>query len=79
MMVREKILEVLKDAKEPISADELSARVGAPVLRVRAELLRLMGEKKVDGRQKGGQMVWSLRLGTSTEQRYDKMAKKLTA
>lgn len=78
-MMRVKILEVLKETKEPINADEISTRVGAPVLRVRAELIRLMGEKKVEGMQKGGQMVWSLRLGTPAEQRYDKMTKKLTA
>jgi len=78
MMTRAKILEVLKEAKEPINTEELSARVGAPALRVRAELIRLMGEKKVEGVQKGGQMVWSLRLGTAAEQHYDKMAKKLT-
>lgn len=78
-MLREKILEALKGAKEPIGADEISTLVGAPVLRVRAELLRLMGEKKVEGRQKGGQIVWSLRIGTPAEQRYDKATKKLTA
>ena len=78
-MVREKIIEVLKAAGGPMSAADISAKVGAELHRVRAELFRLMGERKVEGKQVGGQMLWALKSGAPAEERYEKMARKLTS
>jgi len=69
---------VLKTAGGPIGAGEVSTRAGIPAQRARAELFRLMGEGKVECKQVGGQLLWALKLGTPTEERYEKLAKKLT-
>jgi len=78
-MVRDEILEVLKVAGEPMNAADIATKVGAELHRVRAELFRLMGERKVEGKQAGGQMLWALKSGAPAEERYEKMARKLTS
>jgi len=78
-VVREKILEVLKASGEPMSASDIAAKAGVELHRVRAELFRLMGERKVEGKQAGGQMRWALKSSAPAEERYEKMARKLTS
>ena len=78
-MVREKILEALKASGEPMSAGDIAAKAGVELHRVRPELFRLMGEGKIEGKQRGGQMMWALKSEVPSEKRYEKMARKLTS
>ena len=78
-MVRDKILEALKASGEPMSAVDIAAKAGAELHRVRPELFRLMGEGKIEGKQRGGQMMWALKSKIQSEERYEKMARKLTS
>ena len=78
-MVREKILEALKASGEPMSAADIAAKAGVELHRVRPELFRLMGEGKIEGKQRGSQMVWALKSKIQSEERYEKMARKMTS
>jgi hypothetical protein len=78
-VAREKILEALEAIGEPTSAEEIAAKSGVELHRVRSELFRLMGERKVEGKQVGGQMRWSLKSEDPSEKRYEKMTRKLTS
>ena len=78
-MVRDKILEALKASGEPMSAGEIAAKAGVELHRVRPELFRLMGERKIEGKQRGGQMMWALKSKIQSENRYEKMARKMTS
>ncbi len=78
-MVREKILKALKASDEPMGAGDIAAKAGVELHRVRPELFRLMGEGKIEGKQRGGQMMWALKSEIPSEKRYEKMARKLTS
>jgi len=78
-VVRDKILEALKASGEPMSAGDIAVKAGVELHRVRPELFRLMGEGKVEGKQMGGQMMWALKSKIQSEERYKKMARKLTS
>lgn len=73
-MRREKILEVLSEG--PFTVVELSARTGFPKADLRAELLRLQGEGKVESVQRGGELLWKVRKVSEEEQRYEKLMRK---
>jgi len=73
---REKILETLKNAEKSLTVDELSQRTGIDVARLRVDLFRLMGEGKVERRQRGNELTWALKVSTPIEERYEKLAKK---
>ena len=78
-MIRDKILEALKASGEPMSAGDIAATAGVELHRVRPELFRLMGEGKIKGKQMGGQMMWALKPKIQSEERYEKMARKMTS
>jgi len=73
---REKILETLRNAEKSLTVDELSQRTGIDVARLRVDLFRLMGEGKVERRQRGNELTWALKVSTPIEERYEKLAKK---
>lgn len=75
-MRREKILETLRNAEKSLTVDELSQRTGIDVARLRVDLFRLMGEGKVERRQRGNELTWALKVSTPIEERYEKLAKK---
>lgn len=75
-MRREKILEVLRDASEPLTIEEISQRTGIALPRLRMDLFRMMGEGKVERRQRGEELVWALRVSAPIEERYEKLSKK---
>jgi predicted ArsR family transcriptional regulator len=78
-VIRDKILEALKASGEPMSAGDIAAKAGVELHRVRPELFRLMGERKIEGKQMGGQMMWALKSKVQSEERYEKMARKMTS
>jgi len=78
-VVRDKILEALKASGEPMSAGNIAAKAGVELHRVRPELFRLMGEGKIEGKHMGGQMMWALKSKIRSEERYEKMARKMTS
>jgi len=73
-MRREKILEVLSHG--PLTLAELEARTGLPKANLRAELLRLQGEGRVESAQRGSELLWSVKKPSAEEQRYEKLMKK---
>jgi len=73
---REKILETLRNSEKSLTVDELSQRTGIDVARLRVDLFRLMGEGKVERRQRGNELTWALKVGKPIEERYEKLAKK---
>jgi len=73
---REKILETLRNAEKSLTVDELSQRTSIDVARLRVDLFRLMGEGKVERRQRGNELTWALKVSTPIEERYEKLAKK---
>ncbi len=75
-MRREKILETLRGAEKSLTVDELSQRTGIDVARLRVDLFRLMGEGKVERRQRGNELTWALKVSVPIEERYEKLAKK---
>jgi DeoR/GlpR family transcriptional regulator of sugar metabolism len=75
---REKILGALKNAEKSLTVDELSQRTGIDVARLRVDLFRLMGEGKVERRQKGNELTWALKVSVPIEERYEKLSKKYT-
>ena len=75
-MRREKILETLRNAEKSLTVDELSQRTGIDVARLRVDLFRLMGEGKVERRQKGNELTWALKVSVPIEERYEKLSKK---
>ena len=75
-MRREKILETLRNAEKSLTVDELSQRTSIDVARLRVDLFRLMGEGKVERRQRGNELTWALKVSTPIEERYEKLAKK---
>jgi predicted ArsR family transcriptional regulator len=78
-VVKEKILEALKGSSGPMSASDIATKAGVELHRVRPELFRLMGEGKIEGKQTGGQMMWALKSKSQSEERYEKMARKMTS
>jgi len=73
---REKILETLRNAEKSLTVDELSQRTSIDVARLRVDLFRLMGEGKVERRQRGNELTWALKVGVPIEERYEKLSKK---
>jgi len=78
-VIRDKILEALKASGAPMSAGDIAAKAGVELHRVRPELFRLMGEGKIEGKQMSGQMMWALKSKIQSEERYEKMARKMTS
>lgn len=77
-MRREAILKALHEAGTPITVDELSQRTGIDVIRLRVDLFRLTEEGKVERRQRGNVPVWTVKVGSAVEQRYEKLSRKYT-
>lgn len=75
-MRREKILETLKGAGKPLTLDEISQQTGIDLSRLRVDLFRLMGEGKVERRQRGNEPTWTLKVSVPLEERYEKLTKK---
>lgn len=75
-MRRERILETLRAAERSLTVDELSQRTGIDVARLRVDLFRLMGEGKVERRQRGNELTWALKVSVPIEERYEKLSKK---
>lgn len=75
-MRRGKILEALRNADKSLTVNELSQRTGIEVARLRVDLFRLMGEGKVERRQKGNELTWALKVSVPIEERYEKLSKK---
>ena len=75
---RGKILGVLKEADRPLSVEELSEKTGIPVPRLRVDLFRLKGEGKIESREKGRELQWTIRVSKPAESRYEKLARKYT-
>ena len=77
-MWRQKLLEVLKSAEKPLTTEELHDLTGVALPRLRAELLRLAGEGRIERKQVEGRVAWALKTPTRAELRYEKLAKKFT-
>lgn len=75
-MRRKAILKTLKDAGVPITIDELSQRTGIDVVHLRVNLFRLAEEGKVERRQRDNKPVWTIKVSTVLERRYEKLSKK---
>ena len=75
-MRRETILKVLKEAGIPITLDELSRRTGIDIVQLRVDLFRLAEEGKVERRQRGNVLTWTLKVSSAIEQRYEKLYRK---
>lgn len=75
-MQREKILGALREADRPLSVEELSEKTGIPVPRLRVDLFRLKSERKIESRERGRQLQWTIRVTKPTEKRYEKLARK---
>ncbi len=75
-MRRKAILKTLKDAGGPITIDELSQRTGIDVVHLRVDLFRLAEEGKVERRQRDNKPVWTIKVSTVLERRYEKLSKK---
>jgi DNA-binding transcriptional ArsR family regulator len=73
---KDKILETLRNAEKSLTVDELSQRTGIDVPKLRVDLFRLMGEGKVERRQKGNELTWALKVSAPIEERYEKLSKK---
>jgi DNA-binding GntR family transcriptional regulator len=76
-LYKEKILQTLKDAGVPLPIEELAQRVGMDITRLRVMLFRLLSEGKVESRQRGTKLVWTLRVKAPAERRYEKLLKKV--
>lgn len=75
-MEREKILNILKNAPEPLTAEEISEITGIDPIRLRIDLFRLREEGKIDSKRKGGKVRWSIKSHSPIEKRYEKLIKK---
>lgn len=75
-MRREEILKVLKEAGTSLTIEELSQQTGIDIVRLRVDLFRLAEEGKVERRQRGNKPVWTIRVSTAAEKRYEKLSKK---
>ncbi|KUO41896.1 MAG: hypothetical protein APU95_04040 [Hadesarchaea archaeon YNP_N21] len=75
-MEREKILNALKSAPEPLTAEEISELTGIDPIRLRIDLYRLREEGKIDSKRKGGKVRWAIRSRPPIEKRYEKLIKK---
>lgn len=70
-MRKEEILKVLTDAGTPISTEELSKRTGIDVVRLRVDLYHLTEEGKVERRLRNNLPVWTIKIASTPEQRYE--------
>jgi DNA-binding transcriptional ArsR family regulator len=73
---RKAILNALKDAGVPVTIEELSQRTGIDVVHLRVDLFRLAEEGKVERRQRDNKPVWTIKVSTVLERRYEKLSKK---
>ncbi len=73
---REEILKALKEAGTPLAIEELSQQTGIDIVRLRVDLFRLAEEGKVERRQRANKPVWTIKVGTAIERRYEKLSKK---
>jgi len=73
---RRAILNALKDAGVPVTIEELSQRTGIDVVHLRVDLFRLAEEGKVERRQRDNKPVWTIKVSTALERRYEKLSKK---
>ena len=77
-MKREKILKALKEAGTSLTIEELSQQTGIGIVRLRVDLFRLAEEGKVERKQRANKPVWTIKVGTALERRYEKLSKKYT-
>ena len=77
-MRREEILKALKEAGTSLTIEELSQQTGIGIVRLRVDLFRLAEEGKVERKQRANKPVWTLKVGTALERRYEKLSKKYT-
>ena len=75
-MKREEILKALKEAGTPLTIEELSQQTEIDIVRLRVDLFRLAEEGKVERRQRANKPVWTIKVSTALEQRYEKLSKK---
>jgi len=75
---REEIIKALKEAGTSLTIEELSQQTGIGIVRLRVDLFRLAEEGKVERKQRGNKPVWTLKVGTALERRYEKLSKKYT-
>lgn len=75
-MRREEILKALKEADTSLTIEELSQKTGIDIARLRVDLSRLAEEGKVECRQRANKSVWTIKVSTALEQRYEKLSKK---
>ena len=69
-------MKVLQEAGTPITLDELSQRTGIDIVPLRVDLFRLTQDGKVERRQRGNVLTWTLKIGPATEQRYERPYRK---
>jgi len=75
---RAEILKALKEAGTSLTIEELSQQTGIGIVRLRVDLFRLAEEGKVERKQRANKPVWTLKVGTALERRYEKLSKKYT-
>lgn len=69
-------MDVLKNADEPISVEELSEETGISVPNLRVDLYRLQEEGEVESREEGRKLKWKVKVSKPVEEKYEKMAEK---
>jgi len=72
----ERILRIL-EKEENLTTEQIAEKLGASRVRVRAGLLRLLEEGKVEGVQEGEKWMWRIKKEREEEKMLDKLSKKI--
>jgi len=70
----EKIYNILKNEKEPISTKEIAGKIGVTPGKATLGLLRLQEEGKIDGVVIDGKLSWKIK---SKDEKEEKLEKKM--
>lgn len=64
-----RVLEVLKNAEEPLTREEISRKANVPLAKTSLNLLRLREEGKVESMDKEGILHWSIKEEDENEKK----------
>lgn len=75
-MRKDEILTALRDAGVALTIEELSQQTGIDIAHLRVDLFRLAEEGKVERRQRENKPIWTIKVSTAINRRYEKLSKK---
>lgn len=75
-MKRNKIINTLKEAGEPMHIEELSEETDIPISSLRVDLYRLQEEDEVESLEDKGDLKWKVKVAKPIEEKYEKMSEK---